>query len=90
MLYSAQIRAARGLLKMSQVELSLLTDINISSIKKYEMDDKFLRRTNLIKLNKILKVFKERNIEFFEKQEEDGSTTMGAAIKKWQPPEDDD
>ena len=63
-IFSAQIRAARGFLKISQAELALATELSLPTIKNLENDDKAIAKANFMTLKKIKDVLEGRGIKF--------------------------
>lgn len=75
MLTSAQIRAARGYLNISQIEMAKETGISMNTFYRLEGDEELVARANLATIKKIKEFFEERGIKFLAASEEDGSGT---------------
>ena len=63
-IFSAQLRAARGVLKISQAELALATGLSLPTIKNLENGDEAIEKANLLTIKKIKEAFEERGINF--------------------------
>lgn len=72
MLTSSQIRAARGCLNISQLEMAKETGISLNTIFRIEGDEQLLERANLSTIKKIKTFFEERGIKFLSSPEGDG------------------
>jgi transcriptional regulator with XRE-family HTH domain len=69
MIYGQHIRAARAILKMSQLELAELAGLSFVTIKKIEeVDTPVSTRTQ--NLYKLIEIFKERGVLFETKESE--------------------
>ena len=73
MLTSSQIRAARGCLNMSQIELARETGISTNTIFRLEGDEKLLEKANLSTIKKIKSFFEDQGIKFLASPEGDGT-----------------
>ena len=79
-IYSAQLRAARGLLKMTRKKLSELSTVNINSIRDYELCDDRLLNAKHITITKIIEIFRERGVRFVA-EEKEGTKILGVTVK---------
>ena len=70
MLTSSQIRAARGLLSISQLELSCKSGISIKTIQKMETEG--TENSNFSTIRKIKNYFENKNIKFISARQKDG------------------
>jgi len=77
MLTSAQIRAARAFLGISQSELTSLSGISISTIKKFESSDQSLQVASYRTIKKIQTAFEDKGIKFLSAKEDDGVSGVG-------------
>lgn len=73
MLTSSQIRAARGCLNISQIEMARETGISMNTFHRLESDEKLVAKANMATLKKIKDFFEGRGIKFLAASEEDGS-----------------
>lgn len=81
MIYASQIRASRGLLQISQVELANVTGLSISTIKRLEGSEEEIKKASLENLEKIKKSFEEKNIKFTSLKKE-GRLEIGVKLIK--------
>lgn len=77
MILARQIRAARGMIGMSQTELHRETGISINTISKIEKSEENLRKSGFGTIEKIKKALEDRGIKFIQPKEENGKTTVG-------------
>jgi hypothetical protein len=73
MLSSVQIRAARGCLAISQVEVSKETEISLNTIYRLESDPEAVGKANMANIKKIKVFFEKRGIKFLPPSEPDGT-----------------
>ena len=80
-IFSSQIRAARGFLKISQLELAMATKLSLPTIKNLESDDDAINRANLLTVKKIKEALEERGIKFtFHKGDGDQISEIGVRL----------
>ncbi len=77
MLFSAQIRAARALLGISQDELAKISDISSFTIKKMEISQENLDNANQKTVKKIKNALEKRGIRFLQPKENGGISGIG-------------
>lgn len=77
MILARQIRSARGMLGMSQLELSLETGISVNTISKIEKSQEDLEKSGFGTINKIRNALESKGIRFLATKEEDGKMTTG-------------
>ncbi|NBV06272.1 MAG: XRE family transcriptional regulator [Proteobacteria bacterium] len=87
MLTSSQIRAARGCLNISQLEIAKEIGISMNTFYRIEGDEELLARANLATIKKIKNFFEGRGIKFIAASEEDGS---GAGLRYFPNKKKDD
>lgn len=63
-IFASQIRAARGLLDMSQAELSLKTGVSLQTIKNYENSDDAIKKASISTIEKIKTVLEDKGVKF--------------------------
>jgi transcriptional regulator with XRE-family HTH domain len=80
MILAKQIRAARGMLDMSQLELSNQTGISINTISKIEKSQESMEKSGMETINKIKKALESRGIKFLPLKEEDGKVVTGIKL----------
>lgn len=73
MLTSSQIRAARGCLNISQLEMAKETGVSMNTIFRIEGDEDLLEKAHLSTIRKIKVFFEERGIKFLSSPDGDGS-----------------
>jgi transcriptional regulator with XRE-family HTH domain len=78
MINPGQIRAARGLLDISQTELARLSDVSLATVKKIENSTEELRVTVQVLL-RIQRALEERGIIFID---QDGHTGPGVRLRQ--------
>jgi transcriptional regulator with XRE-family HTH domain len=71
-IFSSQIRAARGMLKMSQLELSLETGLSLPTIKNIETEDEAIKKAKFSSITKIKEALEAKGIEFIFNKDESG------------------
>ena len=64
MLYSGQIRAARGMLKISAAELAKEAGLALFTIQRLEKEDKALQKASMETVAKIKKTLQNKGIKF--------------------------
>ncbi len=77
MLYAQQVRAARAMINMSQIELANITGLHYVTIQKIEKDEKRLRRVEAGTINKIKNALEERGIKFLNPTEQNSIYGIG-------------
>ena len=77
MLYPEQIRAARGLLKMSALELSVTAGLALKTVQNIERSNKSLRKANFETICKIKAVLEQKGIKFIDPDQKDGIAGLG-------------
>ncbi len=77
MLYAQQIRAARAMIDMSQIELANITGLNYVTIQRIEKDEKRSRKVEAETINKIKTALEERGIKFLNPTEKTGIYGIG-------------
>ena len=77
MIHSQQIRAGRAILDMSQLELAMITGLNISTIRKIEKNDQGLKSANFDSVNKIKEALEAKGVKFLNATERDGISGIG-------------
>lgn len=70
MIYGAQIRAARALLGLGQLELSELADVGVNTVKRFELAKEISGSART--LWKIQKALQEAGVEFIPADETKG------------------
>ena len=81
MINAAQVRAARGLLDLSQAELSRLAEVSIGTIKKFESSAEEPRVTVQVLL-RIQRALENAGIIFID---EDGQAGPGVRLRRSLP-----
>jgi transcriptional regulator with XRE-family HTH domain len=82
MIFAAQIRAARGLLKISQVELSLESALSLQTIKNFEKDDEAIRKASFMTLEKVKTTLENRGVRFtFSKERDESGKSLEIGVK---------
>ena len=81
MIYPSQIRAARGLIDISQTELAARAGLGLATIKRIENSDEDLR-ANLQTVIRIRKALEAAGIIFIDQDEKHGP---GLRLKKRLP-----
>jgi transcriptional regulator with XRE-family HTH domain len=79
-IFSSQIRAARGLLKISQLDLALESGVSIQTIKNYEDSDTKIRKGSLETIDKIRSAFEQKGVKFVCSKEGDKITNIGVRL----------
>lgn len=64
MITAGQIRAARGMLNISQLELAVDAGLNIATISKIENDEKAFENASMATIKKIKSALESRGIVF--------------------------
>jgi transcriptional regulator with XRE-family HTH domain len=80
MIHSQQIRAGRAILNMSQLELAVITGLNISTIRKIEKNDQGLRSANFDSVNKIKEALEAKGVKFLNATESDNLSGIGVRL----------
>lgn len=82
MINSSQIRAARGLLGISQVELALESGLSLQTIKNLEQSDGAIEKANFATLNKIRTTLEKKGVRFtFSEEKDDGGKFLEIGVK---------
>ena len=82
MIFSAQIRAARGLLQISQVELSTDSGLSLQTIKNFEQDDEAIKKASFTTLEKVKVALENRGIRFtFSKEKDERGKFLEIGVK---------
>jgi transcriptional regulator with XRE-family HTH domain len=80
MIFSAQIRAARALLGISQAELAIESKISIQSIQRYEQDDIFIKKASTQTMEQIKGVLEDRGVRFVFLKEDGKIIDIGVRL----------
>jgi len=80
MIHSQQIRAGRAILDMSQLELAIITGLNISTIRKIEKNDQCLRSANFDTVSKVKEALETRGVKFLNATEDDNIGGIGVRL----------
>ena len=72
MLTSSQIRAARGCLNISQIEIAREIGISTNTLFRLESDEALIERANIATIKKIKLFFESRGIKFLSSPKGDG------------------
>jgi transcriptional regulator with XRE-family HTH domain len=80
-IFSAQLRAARGFLKISQAELALASGLSLPTVKHLESDDEAINRANLMTVRKIKEVLEGRGIKFTFSKDSDRNQISEIGVK---------
>lgn len=82
MIFSAQIRAARGLLSISQIELAADSGLSLQTIKNLEKDEEAVRKANLATVEKIKNTLENRGVRFtFSKERDESGKFLEIGVK---------
>lgn len=82
MIFAAQIRAARGLLQISQVELSVESGLSLQTIKNLEKDDEAIKKASLMTLEKIKSTLESKGVRFtFSKEKDESGKFLEIGVK---------
>jgi transcriptional regulator with XRE-family HTH domain len=71
MIFACQIRAARGLLHVSQLELAAETGLGLNTIKNLELSDEAIKKANWATIEKIIKALENKGVRFTFSKEKD-------------------
>lgn len=77
MITAGQIRAARGMLNISQLELANDSGLNMATISRIEKDEKALETAGISTINKIKTALEERGIIFTIPKKDPYTLTIG-------------
>ncbi len=80
-IFSSQIRAARGLTRISQAELALETGLSIQTIKNYESSDEAIERASFVTIEKIKSILENKGVKFVFSKEDGKITEVGVKLK---------
>jgi len=82
MIFAAQIRAARGLLQISQVELSASAGLSLQTLKNFEKNDEAIKKASLMNLEKIKTDLESRGVRFtFSKEKDEQGRYLEIGVK---------
>lgn len=77
MLHSHQIRAARAILDISQLELAVLANVHMQTIQKVEKSDAELKKAEFDTVSKIKTALEDKGIKFLSPAEKGSIAGMG-------------
>jgi DNA-binding XRE family transcriptional regulator len=77
MLSSGQIRAARAMIDMSQIELSNITGIHYTTLQRIEKDDEGIQKAEYKTLKKIKDTLENKGIKFLNPSEKNSIDGIG-------------
>lgn len=80
MIFSSQIRAARGLLQISQIELARKAGISLSTVKALENDEEAIKKSSLGTLEKVKNSLEKDNVRFTTKKTNDNNIEVGVKL----------
>lgn len=84
MIFSSQIRAARGLLSISQVELAAESGLSLQTIKNLEQDEEAVKKASLMTVEKIKNTLENKGVRFTfskERDEKGGFLEVGVKLR---------
>lgn len=82
MIFSAQIRAARGLLSISQVELAADSGLSLQTIKNLEKNEESVKKASLLTIEKIKNTLESKGIRFtFSKERDEKGRIVEIGVK---------
>lgn len=73
MIFGFQIKAGRGIVKMSQLELSERSGISVPSIQKIEADEEKAKKANQETIRKLKVALEGAGVRFIRAKEENGN-----------------
>jgi transcriptional regulator with XRE-family HTH domain len=80
-IFSAQLRAARGFLKISQAELAMATGLSLPTIKGLEAEDEAIEKANLATIRKVKEALEIRGIKFTFSKGGEGDQISEVGVK---------
>lgn len=80
MIFGFQIKAARSLLRMSQIELFEKSRVSIPTIQRIENDEEKASVANRETMNRLRKALENSGVKFIRSLDETGN---GAGVKLW-------
>ena len=83
MFYSCQIKAARALIKMSQLELAEKTGLHIATIKKIENHQEAIESASMKTIKKITSILEGNGVQFLFGQ---NNSLKGIGVALKEPP----
>jgi len=82
MIFSSQIRAARGFLGMSQFELATETGLSLHTIQKLEKEEEFIKKANFATIDKIKTTLENKGIKFtFSREKDENGNFLEIGVK---------
>lgn len=80
MIFGFQIKAARGLLKMSQIDLADKSGVSIPTIQRIENDEEAAAAANQNTMRSLERALEESGVKFIKAVDENGD---GAGVRRW-------
>lgn len=82
MIFASQMRAARGLLNISQVELASLSGLALQTIKNFEQSDEAIKKAFLANVEKIKSTLENKGVRFtFSKERDERGNFLEVGVK---------
>lgn len=82
MIFSSQIRAARGFLGMSQFELATEAGLSLQTIKNLEQEEGVVRNANFSTIEKIKTTLENKGIRFtFSREKDENGNFLEIGVK---------
>lgn len=82
MIFSAQIRAARGLLSISQVELAAESGLSLQTIKNLEQNEEAVKKASLLTIEKVKNTLENKGVRFtFSKERDEKGKFLEIGVK---------
>ena len=78
-IFAAQIRAARGLIKISQSELALACGLSLQTIRNFENSDEAIKKASFNTIEKIKEAIESKGVNFLDSNTSEG---VGVRLRK--------
>ena len=80
MIFGFQIKAGRGIVRMSQIELGELSTVSVPTIQRIENDEEHAKSATQDTMNKLRRALEDSGVKFIKATDAAGT---GAGVRLW-------
>ena len=80
MIFGFQIKAGRGIVRMSQIELGELSTVSVPTIQRIENDEEHAKSATQDTMNKLRRALEDSGVKFIKATDAAGN---GAGVRLW-------
>lgn len=80
MIFGFQIKAGRGIIRMSQIDLGKISGVSVPTIQRIENDEEHAKSATQDTMNKLSRALEESGVKFIKATDATGN---GAGVRLW-------